>query len=450
MTDLSAGSRGAGAVRDDFVPKDAFLSREFLALEKERLWPKVWLMACRLEELKNVGDYVTFDIADDSVIIVRSAPDKITALHNVCPHRGRRMTNGTGRVGQFVCRFHGWKYNLDGSNREVIDREDWKGGLSDSDVAMREVRLDTWGGWVFVNMDGKAEPLLQYLAPIPELWAKWEFEKWRFKWYKTVILPCNWKVVLGAFNEAYHVQQTHKQLLPHAVDGSVSEGFNRHGKFWYPSVESGRSRFSPSPRLGPQPPIDEIDTRKHVIGNIDELYHELGAMATARMLQASHRLMLELPASAPAQEVLVKWRQFHKEINEIAGVGWPNITLEDIGKAGNDWHVFPNWIFLAYPDGMIQYRGRPNGDDPDSCIFDVCSIERYTPGSEPPLARELYDDWKKHDGWGRILTQDFENMADVQRGMKSRGFPGSRTNPVQERSISNFHRVLRGYIYPDG
>jgi phenylpropionate dioxygenase-like ring-hydroxylating dioxygenase large terminal subunit len=147
MTDLSAGGagRGAGAVRDDFVPKDAYLSREFLELEKERLWPKVWLMACRLEEIPNVGDYLVFDIADDSVVIVRSAADRIEAFHNVCPHRGRRLVNDTGRIGQFVCRFHGWKFNLDGSNHEVIDRDDWKGALSDEDVSLRRVSVARCG-----------------------------------------------------------------------------------------------------------------------------------------------------------------------------------------------------------------------------------------------------------------------------------------------------------------
>jgi len=167
---------------------------------------------------------------------------------------------------------------------------------------------------------------------------------------------------------------------------SVSEGFAAHGKFWYPAVEAGSPVFSPRRGSVNKPPIESIDTRAHVVGNIDELYYELSAMATVRMLQASHRLMNEVPATASPAEVLTKWRQFHKEINEVSGVGWPNITAEDIGKAGNDWHIFPNWIFLPYPDGMIQYRARPDGDDPDKSIFDVCSIERHTLGSEPRLS----------------------------------------------------------------
>ena len=94
----------------------------------------------------------------------------------------------------------------------------------------------------------------------------------------------------------------------------------------------------------------------------------------------------------------------------------------------------------------MWYRARPNGDDPDSCVFDVWSLARYAAGKEPPLERQIFTDWRDHDDWGGILPQDFQNLGEVQQGMKSRGFAGSRTNPVQESPISNFHRVLHEYL----
>jgi hypothetical protein len=111
-------------------------------------------------------------------------------------------------------------------------------------------------------------------------------------------------------------------------------------------------------------------------------------------------------------------------------------------------------IFLMSPDGMLFYRARPDGDNPDSCFYDICSIARYAPGTEPPLKRELYwgaDDWK-HDTverFGLILAQDFSNMTEVQKGMKSSGFKGARTNPLQESVISNFHQVLRQMLFDE-
>ena len=108
---------------------------------------------------------------------------------------------------------------------------------------------------------------------------------------------------------------------------------------------------------------------------------------------------------------------------------------EQIYKAGTDWHVFPNMIFLMSPDGMLFYRARPDGDNPDSCFYDICSIARYAPGAEPPLKREFYwgaDDWKTDtvERFGLILSQDFANMTEVQKGMKSQRLPGRAHQPA--------------------
>lgn len=111
-------------------------------------------------------------------------------------------------------------------------------------------------------------------------------------------------------------------------------------------------------------------------------------------------------------------------------------------------------IFLMSPDGMLFYRARPDGDNPDSCFYDICSIARYAPGAEPKLEREFYwgaDDWKTDtvERFGLILSQDFANMTEVQKGMKSQAFRGARTNPLQESAISNFHRALREILFDE-
>ena len=82
----------------DLIPKERYLSREFLDLEYERLWSRVWQVACREEEIPDVGDYVEYTIGDESIIIVRSGPDTITALPNACLHRGTRLADGAGHV----------------------------------------------------------------------------------------------------------------------------------------------------------------------------------------------------------------------------------------------------------------------------------------------------------------------------------------------------------------
>jgi phenylpropionate dioxygenase-like ring-hydroxylating dioxygenase large terminal subunit len=437
------------AIRDDYVPKGDYFSKEFEAAESDRLWPRVWQIACREEEIPYAGDFLTYDIVDDSIIVLRRDDSSIVAYHNVCPHRGRRLAEGAGQVANFTCRFHGWQWDLDGENIHVVDEKDWGGCLKKSEIALGKVRVDTWGGFVWINMDEDAEPLRTFLGAVIDRCDKYEFEKLRYRWYKTVVLQMNWKVILEAFDEAYHVAQTHAQLLPYMEDYTNSAEHGLHGNFWNSDENSGGGyTLQRSSRLGGVPP--GADYRKYVLDFVQEFNDELRAMITPRTYEATQRLRDEVDASASQEEVLDAWARFQREAAESQGAGWPSqLTPEYMVASGSDWHVFPNTIFLhGTVDGVLWYRSRPNGHDTDSCIFDVWSLERYPEGQAPPLVREFYNDWREAD-WGRILTQDFLNMPAVHKGMKSRFFKGARTNPVQERVVMNFHRSLHQFIEND-
>ena len=439
MTDTPRNPFPADAVRDDFVPKEAYFSREFFELEKANLWPKVWQIACREEEIPNVGDFVTYDILDDSIIVTRSAPDRIQAFHNVCPHRGNRLTEGCSHAKQFTCSFHGWRFGLDGRNISVVDRKDWGDLLSDEDVRLTEVKTGSWAGFIWINMDDGCQPLEEFLAPVIELTSKHEFEKLRYAWYRTSVVNANWKTVAEAFNEFYHVQTTHNQMLTYTNDYSTSKAMGRHGWISY-AAENGFP-LTRSPRLAPK----ETDFRDLVFEYAEQMQHDLNAMYSERSYRAAQRLRTETKPGDPAAEVMGKLFQFTLEEAEKDGSGWPEgITPDYLEQSGFDWHVFPNTIFL-HPsiDAVLWYRFRPYNDDPEQCIFDIWSLARFGPGAEPPLVRQLCD---KLSDWPLIYRQDLENIPRVQKGMKSRAFVGSRTSPIQERAVSNFHRSLRRFL----
>ena len=441
---------GERAIRNDFVPKEAYISREFAALEAQRVWPRTWQVACREEEIPKVGDFVTYNVLDESIIVVRAAADQIKAFHNVCQHRGRRLTEGCGRTNAFMCRYHGWTWKLDGSLAKVLARDEWDGypDMRDEDIRLKDVKVGAWGGFVFVNMDPNAEPLAKYLEPMPEHVDCFEFEKLRYRWYKSIRLPCNWKVALEAFNEGYHVAATHPQLLDIAGDDETrSFAMGKHGMFGYPT--SKRPLGAPSPRTGK--PMPE-DLRPGLVAFYQEMEDTLKAIFSERDNRAVKRIMSDVPAGTGPMEVFLKGIEFQQEAALAEGAGWPDVTLEQLGKAGTDWHVFPNLVFLMWHDGVLAYRARPDGANPDSCIYDIWSLVRYAPGKEPPLKREFFygpDDWKTNvvENFGLILSQDFQNMGEVQLGMKSSGFEGSRTNPLQEGTVTNFHRTLYNYVY---
>jgi hypothetical protein len=188
------------------------------------------------------------------------------------------------------------------------------------------------------------------------------------------------------------------------------------------------------------------DIRPGLLDYMEDMAATLNAGSSVQTVHAARRVMQEVPPGTPAMEVLQKFGQFIYEHSVSQGAQFPPISPEQIYAAGIDWHLFPNQIMLQGPTGLLGYRARPNGMDPDSCLWDVYSLQRYAPGTEPKVEQEWSMDHKDEDFWGKILLQDYQNMGEVQRGMKSRGFAGSRPNPVQEVAVSNFHQSLAEFM----
>lgn len=163
-------------------------------------------------------------------------------------------------------------------------------------------------------------------------------------------------------------------------------------------------------------------------------------------VHAARRVEQEVPPGTPHMEVLMKFGQFIYEHALSLGLKWPDITPQQMQEAGIDWHLFPNQIMLMGATGLLGYRARPYGNDPDKCIFDVYSLQRYPEGQAPKVEHEWSQDHKDKDFWGLILTQDFANVAEIQKGMKSIGFKGARPNPKQEVAVLNFHRSLEDFL----
>jgi hypothetical protein len=254
-------------------------------------------------------------------------------------------------------------------------------------------------------------------------------------------------VGLEAFNEGYHVAGTHPQLLPlYGDDVSRNRSFGRHSMFYYP----GNPDYpvgAPAPRLGLVAPAD---LRPNVVEYYDLFNETLRAIFSERDVEATRRLMTEVKPGTPHPELMAKLLEFQREAAISAGVGWPDISLQQMADAGTDWHVFPNLIMLPYPDGVLAYRALPDAHDPNVCTFEVYALQRYAQGAEPELKRQYFHgegDWRNFKSISIILQQDFDNMEEVQRGMRSKAFKGARPNPLQESTVSNFHRVLDDYAH---
>ncbi|MFV0646022.1 MAG: aromatic ring-hydroxylating oxygenase subunit alpha [Sphingomonadaceae bacterium] len=424
------------------ISRDNYVSREFVEQEKEHLWPKVWQVACREEDIPEVGDYIVYDVADDTIVVVRRPDNEFKAFFNVCPHRGRQIMEGSGHAINFRCGYHNWTFDLDGKNVVVQDKQDWGDFFDKECIDLVSVKTGTWGGFVFINMDPESESLEEYLDPIPDYLDPFEYENMRYRWALELHIDCNWKTALEAFMEGYHVAATHTQLLPQQGEDyttSFAHGKHSHFGYWTSEVPIGL----PSPRLKREMPKD---VRPGLVEFFRQMEEDFGAIFTDRDYTATQRLMDECPADADALTVFGMAVEFGRQAAEAEGCGYPpGLTPEAMYKAGTDWHVFPNCATLPYFDGAVWYRARPNGDDPNKCIFNVYSLKRYGEGKEPGADLQVHTDI---DGksFGLIVDQDLGNMTLVQKGMKSRGFRYALPNPVQEVEISNFHKHLEHYV----
>jgi phenylpropionate dioxygenase-like ring-hydroxylating dioxygenase large terminal subunit len=430
-------------------PVEAHTSENYARAEGDRLWSKVWQHAGRAEEIPEVGSYITYEVGSDSILIVRTAQDTIKAYHNVCSHRGRRLIDtppganrACGKTKAFACRFHGWSYNLDGKSTYVLDQQDWKGALTEERTSLCEVKADTWGGWIFINMDPHCVSLREYLEPAAGILDPFEFQKMRYKWRQWVVFDCNWKTGLEAFMEPYHVQGTHPQLLKYGDFYAYSAAYGLHGV-------SGFDERNPDLKMKSSSTITRAGKGSDARKSIADLQHEIyttvnNASTTETLVNAARRLVDELPEGTPPQEVFKHWFASARADDAARGVIWPTISEAQMAEAGLAWHIFPNMAILQGITFALCYRTRPYGDDPNKCIFESYAIERFPPGQEPK-SEWVYAE-PTAEKWGSVLAQDFSNMGEVQKGMRSRGFRGTLPNPHQEQKVTNFHRNLAEYM----
>jgi phenylpropionate dioxygenase-like ring-hydroxylating dioxygenase large terminal subunit len=424
---------------------EAYISEDYARAERDRLWRKVWLQAGRVEEIPEIGNFVTFDILDSSILIVRTAANAIRAYYNVCSHRGRRLVDtpagakrACGKGKQFVCGFHSWAYDLEGKCTHVLNREDWKGTLTEQRTRLAEVKADTWGGWIWINLDPNCEPLRDYLEPAASMLDPFELQNMRCRWRKWIVFDCNWKVAMEAFAETYHVPGTHPEFTRFGDFRGWARAQGRHSNIGY-DAPKGLDENQAKLRLG-----SGTDPRKSTAEMQLYTWEHAKTNTTQTLVDAAQRLVDELPEGTPADKVLKHWLDTARADDAARGVIWPTVNPEHTGKSGTAWQIFPNFQIGHAVNNSLCYSARPFGFNPNKCVFEVAVYQLYPKGEEPKTEWEYQaaDDPR----WGSVLPQDFTNMAAIQQGMQSGGFRGTLPNPYRERSIANLHRNLAKYM----
>lgn len=248
----------SGAPPEDFTPlpdvsTQRYLSEDFFRLEQQHLWTRSWLLVAHADELRKVGDYVLWDRAGLPIVIVRGRDGRIRAFYNTCSHRGGplvRQSSGNERV--FVCKYHCWAFGLDGNLNHVPDEHEFI-AIDKSRRGLKALRCETFGNWIFVNRDPSAMPLARFLGPLVDEWRDFEPQSLRFVTRYTYELRANWKIMMDAFLEVYHLKHIHPHTVDKAIDhrGATMDLFsNGHSRMIVPS-KTGRAEYADIPPVEP-------------------------------------------------------------------------------------------------------------------------------------------------------------------------------------------------------
>ncbi len=401
------------------VPVDRYTSREFHDLEVEKVWKKVWQVACRVEDILEPGQYVKYDIAGISVLVVRQRDGSIKAHRNICLHRGRQLRDVDGRADSFACQFHGITWDLDGSLKHMPCK--WDFPQVDGEWPLPSVKVDTWGGFVFINLDPDSEPLLDYLGDLPRHFEDWPLDRRYKQVHVGKVLRCNWKLAQEAFMESWHVVATHAQLLPGLGD-TISK-YDAWGNFSRTLTPNG----VPSPHLNWAPTEQEM---------MDAL--------TDRSLDEPVKVVV--PEGTTARRAMSDNRRAHLE-SEIGAERAQALSDAEMCDS-MPYTLFPN----IHPWGSYNrtcYRFRPYGNDPGLSIMECMILSPYE-GDTPPKGAELTmvemdTSWTTVPELGllaRVFDQDDANLPFVQKGLESGSMDEVTFAEYQETKIRHFHVVL--------
>ncbi|HEY2563484.1 MAG TPA: aromatic ring-hydroxylating dioxygenase subunit alpha [Acidimicrobiales bacterium] len=423
------------------IPIKRYLSREFHELEVERVWRKTWQMACREEDIPEIGDHVVYEIVKDSFLIVRSGPDEIKAFVNACLHRGRRLRSEGGSVPYFRCPFHGFTWNIDGTFSELSPSQWDFPQINPARFSLPQVQVDTWGGFVFINPDPSAPSLEEYLEGLPEHFAHRPLEDR----YKSVhiqkVVRANWKVVNEAFLESFHLAATHPQLI-----GSVSDESTEYDTW------PGCRHISRAITLaGYASPHIKASNDEVILDNylLNRQYY--GQTLEGRDLVADD---LEIAEGQTPREFLAD--QLREQLAPMLGAEAAESATDCEILDPIAYSVFPNFHPWMAAGPSIVYRFRPNGDDHRSSLMDLMFLSPYPLGTERPKPCQVHyltedQEWSDAEELGRLgpaVDQDANNIPEVQRGLEALGGyrRGLMMARYQESKIRLFHRTLMQYI----
>lgn len=409
---------GVDASKPISIPVDRYISPEWMAIENEKVWPKVWQIACSVDHVAEPGDFYEYRAGWLSILVVRGHDGVLRAFQNACRHRGNMICQGTGSgLDELRCPYHRWAWNTDGRLREVPSRR-WFGTMDNDEFALIPARVDTWGPTVWINLDMEAMPLDEWLEGVPNDMEWAGFDDYRCNSLIVRPMPANWKVVSEGFSETYHIQGVHPEMLGYIDDiGATQRLWHRHGA-------SYQDYGVPSPRLG-------RDVADHVVWDtwVQSMGSRLGVAAGVA------EPCPDVPEGSTVQDVIAA-----RLIATQAANGIDLSHLDSKRATGaTQYNFFPNSTMLVWSDMVNVLSTRP-GLNPDECQFVIMNWHRVPAGAT--RSKPITIDVDVPDlPLGLVMGQDINMMKTAQRGLHQPGLTHLSVS-AEECRLLNLHRNL--------
>jgi phenylpropionate dioxygenase-like ring-hydroxylating dioxygenase large terminal subunit len=387
------------------------VSPEFYALEGEAIFKRAWLNVGRVEQLPRKGSFYTKDIAiaKASVIILRDLDGVVRAFHNVCRHRGNKILwdqspreTASGTCRQFQCKYHGWRYGLDGKLNFALQEEEFFDFDKDK-FGLVPVHCEVWEGFVFVNLDREPrQTLREFLGPMVTGMDGYPFGLMSERFAYGAKVNANWKLFLDAFQEYYHASILHSQQ-------QVAQLRNNETGF--------------------KAPYFQLDGPHRLISTG-------GWKGTPRHLM-DKELMYPVEVAAEAG-LMGQWRPNHPELAVDALPAGINPGGLDPWSVST-FNIFPNFVVLLYERGFyLTYRYWPTSTGTHDW-----EMEYWFPASRSPRERiqhEVTAAMSKEAG-----IQDMATLDGTQQGLES-GVIDQFPLSDQEITVRHFHKVVADWV----
>ncbi|HET9733006.1 MAG TPA: aromatic ring-hydroxylating dioxygenase subunit alpha [Acidimicrobiales bacterium] len=422
------------------IGTDRYYSREIAQAEHDRLWTRVWQVAGREDELGEPGAWKEYRLGDQSYVIVRGHDGGIAGYVNACRHRGNKiLTGGRGScspAGRIVCPYHMWSYGLDGRLSRV-SRPDLVGPIDKDEHGLLPVSVDRFAGFIFLNPDPDAAPLLDYLGEVAALLDPYHLEEMVPVLDVRESLDCNWKVVVDAFAEGYHVDSIHPELTRVVYIDSKKEKFGFFGDHFVVAVPFEVANVD---GFGPAQQVEGIRELPGTFPGVADVIPRFDELVKSYRDQDG---TLALPGTVTPRTLLQKATRETWTAKGLDVSGLTDAQMSD----NHAWQLFPNFFatIRAGEATVIVAVPHPDGD-PNRCIWHVLGY-MWLPPEQREAARVPITEVDVPGSYEYFLAlqQDYEQMPRQQLGLRNRRLE-HLSLARHEIRIAHFHRSVDRHL----